>query len=214
MPTRRDYIEQVRREIYNGNAPNDATITVGLVNQWLNQAIGVCVKKNYSDSYQIEGINYINNSFYTTYKGIAVTKDENFLYKLTLPQIPFGIGKNEGISMLQFKGTDSQVSYTAVPLSTNQVTIQSGMRPIPGKLLYYPEGIYCYVLTTLGLFQYTATVKLISGGDSTDLDSVLNVPDDYLIYATEYIQKQLLLEKSQPTDTVNDGTDYPTRTRV
>jgi len=40
------------------------------------------------------------------------------------------------------------------------------------------------------------------------------VPDDYLIYATEYIQKQLLLEKSQPLDSVNDGTDYPTRART
>jgi len=205
--TRLQYIQQILRQIYNGEPPADSNITTSLVNTWLNQGIALAAKKNYSDSYQIDGVNYVNNSFYTTFKGLSIVQDENFLYKLTLPQIPLGIGKDEGISMLQFKDTDNNVSFTAVPLSIGQLSIQSGMRVIPGKLLYYSEGIFCYVLTTILLTQYTATVRMVSGGNSSDLSSVLNIPDDYLPIVTEYLQKQLMTEKMQPTDTVNDGVD-------
>ena len=213
MSTRRIFIERALRQIYNGQPPQDSNITVNLVNNWLNDGIGLAAQKNYRDSYQIEGINYVNNSFYTTFKSLVLVKDENALYKVTLPQLPVAIGKNEGVSMLQFKSADNKVSYTAIPLSTNQLTFQSGMRPIPNKCLYYPEGTFLYVLTTINLTLYTATVKMISGGDSTNLDSILNIPDDYISVIVEYIKQQLSFEKSQPIDDISDGVDYPTRMR-
>jgi nitrate reductase assembly molybdenum cofactor insertion protein NarJ len=57
------------------------------------------------------------------------------------------------------------------------------------------------------LSNYTASVTLVSGGDSTDLNSTLNVPGDYVPVMLEYIQKQLLLMKSTPKDLANDGQD-------
>lgn len=207
MPSRRSFIERSLRQIYNGQPYDDSTITVSLVNSWLIDGTAIAAKKNYTDSYQIEGINYVNNSFYTTFKLLAVTKDENFLYKVVLPEIPIGIGKNEGVATLQFKGTDGQLSYTAVPLSTNQITFQSGMRKIQNKLLYYPEGNALFIYTTIILSQYTATVKMVSAGDSTDLDSNLNVPADYYPVMVEYIKQQLGFEKMQSVDQQNDGVD-------
>lgn len=205
--TRKFFIERTLRQIYNGQPNADSNITVNLVNTWINDAIGLAAAKNYKDTYLIDGINYINNSFYTTFKGLAITKNENFLYKVALPQIPLGVGKNEGISTLQFKDSSNNVSFTAVPLSTNQVSFQSGMRPIPNKLLYYIEGDGAFVFTTLNLTTYTASVRMVSGGDSTDLNSTLNVPDDYLPIVVDYITKQLLLEHNQPVDVTSDGVD-------
>ena len=48
---------------------------------------------------------------------------------------------------------------------------------------------------------------MVSGGDSTDLESTLIVPDDYVPMIVEYIKGQLAFERSRPIDTSNDGVD-------
>jgi len=204
--TRLAYIEQIRRFIYNEQPSDDATITVELVNVWLDQAIAFAAKRNYTDSIALEGVEYINNSFYTTFKGLTISKDENFLYKVTLPQIPLGIGTTEGISTLTLKsGLD--ISYSVIFLTQNQKSFQRGMRPIPNKLLAYTEGQYAYILSAYPLSSYTANVCMISGGNSSDLTSTINVPNDYFPIMTDYLVKNLLLERNQPVDVTNDGMD-------
>ena len=100
--SRYELAERIQRVIYNGLPTDDATITIPVINLWINDALAATAKKNYAESLQIEGIAYINNSFYTTYKGIAITQDEEGLWKFSLPQIPLGLGRNEGISTVQF----------------------------------------------------------------------------------------------------------------
>ena len=208
MPTRRQYIEQVRRMIYGSQPSNDAEITVGLVNQWIDQAVGVAAKANYTDSLKLDGIAYVNNSFYTTYKSLSVSADDQYLWKITLPQIPIGIGYNQGAETLVFKDSASnQLSMPVVWLSQNQLSFQKGMRTIPNKLLAYIEGTYVYVMSTLMLSSYTAQVTMISGGDSTNLDSILNVPADYFPIMTEYLKTQLMFQRQVPVDSTNDGSD-------
>ncbi len=208
MSTRRQYIEKIRRVIYNGQPPSDATITTGLVNFWLNPAIGVAAKTNYKDSIQLEQIGYVNNSFYTVFKNLTVAGDDQFLWKISLPQIPFGIGATKGIETLVFKDSDSnQLSYPVVWMTENQLSIQRGMREIPNRLLAYPQGQYVYVQSTLILSAYTANVTMISGGDATDLDSILNVPDDYIPTMDAYLLQNLMLEHKNPIDVTNDGLD-------
>ena len=211
--TRRAYIEMVRRQIYGGQPSDDATITINLVNLYLEQAIAYAAKTNYKENIAIGGISYVNNSFYTTFKGLSVTADEQFIWKITLPQIPFGIGADEGISTLQFKdGDTNQLSLPVVWLTQNQKTYYQNMRGIPNKLLAYSEGKSVYAISTILLNAYTANVTLISGGDSTDLSSNLNVPNDYFPVMMQYLQSQLLLEKAQPVDSTNDGIDIPAKT--
>ena len=81
------------------------------------------------------------------------------------------------------------------------------MRPIPNKLLAYPQGTYVYVMSTLILSSYTAQITMISGGDSTDLDSTLNVPPDYFPIMTEYLKTQLMFQRNVPVPVTNDGSD-------
>ena len=57
------------------------------------------------------------------------------------------------------------------------------------------------------LSQYTANVRMISGGDSTNLQSTLIIPDDYVPMMIEYIKAQLAFERSRPIDSSNDGID-------
>ncbi len=213
MATRRQIIEQIRRLIYGDQPAAEANITVGLVNQWLNHGIGVAARKNYTDSIQIDGISYVNNSFYTKFNDISVTADEQFLWKVELPHLPIGIGSSEGISKLQFKDSESnQISQTVIFLSQNQTTFYPNMEPIPNKLLAYSQGKYVYIVSTLMLSSYTANVTMVSGGLSTDLDSTLNVPDDYIPVIVEYLKTQLMFQRTVPQDRTDDGTDFITTT--
>jgi hypothetical protein len=206
--TRRTYIERVRRLIYNGLPADDATVTVGLVNNYLNDAIAIAAKTNYTDTLKLDGIACVNNSFYTTFKSLSVVEDEQFLWRVTLPEIPVGIGSNEGVSTLIFRDYESrQLSSPVVWLTENQLSFQRGMRTIPNKILAYPQGQYIYVMSTLTLSDYTANITMVSGGLSTDLDSILNVPGDYFPVMQDYIIKNLLMEQAQPVDATNDGLD-------
>jgi hypothetical protein len=206
--TRYQLIERVLRQIYNGQPSDDSNITYGLVNQWLNDAIGAAAKKNYTDNIQLDGVSYINNSFYTTFKNLDIYAEtvDNVTYRVDLPSIPVALGRNEGVATLQFVG-DKKTSQTAIPLSMNQVAYQEQLRPIQNKIAYWIEGNNIYVKSSIPLTSYKATLRMVSGGDSTDLDSTLIVPDDYMPVVVEYIKGQLAFEKSRPIDQSNDGVD-------
>jgi hypothetical protein len=64
-----------------------------------------------------------------------------------------------------------------------------------------------YVISNQILSNYTASVTMVSGGVSSSLTSVLNVPSDYMPVIIQYVQQQLLLMKQTPKDLANDGTD-------
>lgn len=206
--SRYELAERIQRVIYNGLPTDDATITIPVINLWINDGLAAAAKKNYAESLQIEGVAYINNSFYTTYKGLTITPDESQIWKFSLPQIPLGLGRNEGISTVQFKG-DGKVSFTAIPLSQNQVGYVDTLRAVPNKIFYWNEGQTVYLKSAIQMNNYTATVRMVSGGNSSDLDSVLNIPDDYVADVIGYVVKLLMAERSQPIDTTNDGVSIP-----
>ena len=208
MATRRAIIERIRRQVYNDYPASEATITIGLVNSYLNDALAFAAKQNYKENGLLEAVASVNNSFYSTFKNLSVSQDSQFIWKITLPQVPVGLGYNDGISTLTFNDSESsQISKTVIWLTENQRTYFDSMRPIPNKLIAYYQGDSAYVKSTLLLSAYTANVTMVSAGLSNDLDSVMNFPNDYMPMVQEYITKQLILERSQLVDAQNDGLD-------
>lgn len=205
--TRQALIEQILRQVYGSQPSDDANVTPGLVNQLISEGIGVAAKQCYKEAIQLDGVGYVNNSFYSTFKGLAVVPDERFLFKITLPEVPLGVGKNEGISTLRFKNNDGEVSLPVIWLSENQVTYYQSLPAPTGKIIAYIQGGIAYVSSTLLLNQYTATVTMVSGGNSSDLTSTLNVPNDYIPIILEYVVKALVTAREQVQDLANDGID-------
>lgn len=201
------YIELILRQIYGEQPSDDASITTGLVNTWLEPAIGAAAKQNYRDNIALDGIGYVNGAFYTTFRGLVPSAYENFVWKVSLPQLPLGIGQSEGISTLQVKESNGDLSHPCIPLSQTQRCYHRRMRPIPNKLLFYSEGSDLFILTHLSLIGMTASVSMVSGGVSTDLNSQINVPPDYFDFIVQYVQKQLIMEKQMPKDSTNDGAE-------
>lgn len=205
--TRGQLIEQILRQVYGGYVQEDSSITPMLVNQYIDQGIAVAARNNYTDNLRLEGISFVNNSFYTTFKNLVPVRDERNLWKITLPQVPVGLGYSEGISTLQFKDSQGVVSLPCIPLTQNQKTYFQSMPHIPSKTLFYSEGDKVFIISSQVLSSYTASVTMVSGGLSSDLNSTLNVPSDYMPVIVQYVQQQLLLMKQRPQDLANDGTD-------
>lgn len=110
--------------------------------------------------------------------------------------------------ILVFKdAANNQLSQNVVWLTQNQRSFNSGRRQIPNKLLAYQEADYIYILSTITLSQYTASVTMISGGTSTDLTSTINVPPDYFTVIVDYMKTQLMFQRQMPQDVQNDGLD-------
>lgn len=206
--TRAAYIEKTLRQLYGGYLRDDSEITVGLVNIWLSEGIAEAAKQNYKDTAVMDGIAYVNNGFYTTFKALPPAYDEKYTYVVDLPEMPVGLGSSFGISTVQLKDTANNISYPLIPISANQRTFFQTMRQIPNKTVYYQEGSKVYIYTTLILNnQYTTTVSMISGGDSSDLNSELNVPPDYLGVIDAFVGKMLMAELGRPKDLNNDGAE-------
>jgi hypothetical protein len=276
-------IEQILRQVYGGYVPDDASITPMLVNQYIDQGIAFAAKTNYTDNLKLEGISFVNNSFYITFKNLAISKDERNLWKVTLPQIPVGVGYSEGISTVQLKekivnktncftysvynfsdtltrffnytdcsgaaqsatvlplatisvcaksyeentslsitkganctpalsqeGNMNPLTLPCIPITQNQKTYFQSMPHIPQQTLYYNEGEDVFIVSSLKLNDYIASVTMVSGGDSTDLTSTLNIPPDYIPAVIQYVQQQLMIMKGRPQDLANDGTDIQT----
>jgi hypothetical protein len=205
--TRRAVIERIRRLVYGEQPMTDASITENLVNNYLNDAIGIVAKNNYVESIKLDGIAYVNNAFYTTFKGITITESSANIYTFQLPEFPVGVGDNEGVASVILKDANGNLSYDLVPLTINQVSYIRSMRPIQNKICYWYENSQVFVLTSVPLFNYTANVRMISGGDSSNLDSKLNIPPDYLQAVIEYAAKYLTIERNTVQDLTNNGRD-------
>lgn len=197
---RKTLIERLRRMIYGGQPSDDAQITIGLVNNWLNDAIAAAAKANYTENLTIQGVEVIANGFYTTYSNLAVTSEGDFVYKIALPEIPVGLGVNMGVASIRFYDGD-KFSFDAIPLTINQRGFSRGRRLIPNKIQYWTEGKSAYVESpNFNLATTTAVVRMVSGGDSTDLNSEINVPPDYFPVMVEYIKAQLAFAQAQPQE--------------
>lgn len=214
METRFSLIKRILRQVYGAQPTEDSNITVELVNKWMNDGLALAAKENYKEAIAIDGTGYVNNSFYCTYSGLTITPDpsDNQTYMFTLPQIPFGLGMTQGIGKLQFVNPQNYTSLDAIPLSMNQVGYVDRLPAIQNKIVYWPEGVFVRCKTPIQLFNYKATIKMVSSGDSTDLESIITLPDDYMAAVIAYVKEQLAWERQQPQDRNNDGEDDPNAT--
>ena len=203
------FIESILMQVYGQKTTDDAEITENLVNLYINEGIGVAAQAAYKGAIQLDGVGYVNNGFYSTFSGISIGSDptDNLCYKFTLPEIPVGIGASMGLGEVRFKTEDGFTSLPGIPISINEWGYFDSMPPIPNKIMVLQEGKFVRAKTSLILTEFTATIKMISGGDSSDLSSELNVPPDFLPVIRDYIVQKLLGQRSVPQDNFSDGVD-------
>lgn len=204
--TRKVLIEQIRRLYYGGTPSDDSNLTEKEVNHYINQAIAYIAKVNYTDSIKIDGIETISDAFYTTFKNLAVAKDNDTgYYYATLPQPPLGLSRGYGISSVTFP-VNTGLAKAPTAVSPREVDYIEQIKLPPSKIFYWAEGNKLWMKSYTNLVGRFAIVRMISA-ENSDMTSELNVPSEYISDMINWIMNQLRMRKQMPEDTTNDGVD-------
>jgi len=208
MTTRRQYLETIQRLIMGGFSSDDAELTLNLINQHLNAAIGYAAQTNYKQEIQLNGIENVSDSFYTSFAGISIAKDSaSGWYNATLPQLPAGVGVGWDISAFIIT-TGSGAKIFAHPISPREVEFLYNARTPCNEVFYWANGVTANMHSCQDLTKYKASVRMIST-QSSSMDSPLTVPDSYLPVVVEFLTKILGIQNQQPIDISSDGVPTP-----
>lgn len=204
--TRRVLIEQIRRMLYGSVPTDDANISEKEINLYINEALAYMAKINYTDSIKLDGIESIADSFYLTFKNLAITKDNDTgYYSLDLPQVPLGLARGYGIATVTFP-TSTGLAKSPIPISVRELDYMDSLKQPPSKIFYWPEGKKLWFKSYTNLVGKFAIVRMVST-ETADLDSELNVPQEYITDIINLVMNQLRPRKGAPQDSTNDGLD-------
>ena len=204
--TRKVIIEQIRRIFYGGVPNDDASLSEKEVNYLLNEAIAYVAKVNYTDAIKLDGIETVADSFYATFKNLAITKDNDTgYYSLDLPQVPVGLARGYGISTVTFP-TSTGLAKSPIPISVRELDYIDQLKQPPSKIFYWAEGKKLWFKSWTNLVGKFAIVRMVST-ETTDMDAELNVPQEYISDIIDLVINKLKIRKSIPEDNVNDGVD-------
>lgn len=204
--TRKVLIEQIRRLYYGGVPNDDATLSEKEVNVYLNEAIAYMAKINYTDAIKLDGIESIADSFYATFKNLAITKDNDTgLYLLTLPQVPLGLSRGYGIASVRIPSMTS-LAKALIPVSVREVEYMDNLDCPPNKIFYWAEGKTLWLKSYTTLTGKMAVIRMVST-ENSDMTAEINVPQEYITDIINLVLNQLKIRKGTPEDSVNDGVD-------
>lgn len=204
--TRKVLIEQIRRIFYGGVPNDDASLSEKEVNTYLNEAIAYMAKVNYTDAIKLDGIETVADSFYATFKNLAITKDNDTgYYSLDLPQVPLGLARGYGISTVTFPASTG-LAKSPIPISPRELDYVDQLKQPPSKIFYWAEGKKLWFKSYTNLVGKFAIVRMVST-ETSDLDAEINVPQEYITDIVNMVINQLKIRKGTPEDTVNDGVD-------
>ncbi len=204
--TRRVIIEQIRRIFYGGVPNDDASLSEKEVNLLLNEAIAYIAKVNYTDAIKLDGIETVADSFYATFKNLAITRDNDTgYYSLDLPQVPVGLSRGYGISTVTFP-TSTGLAKSPIPISVRELDYLDNLKQPPSKIFYWAEGKKLWFKSWTNLVGKLAIVRMVST-ETTDLDAEINVPQEYVSDIIDLVINKLKIRKGTPEDNVNDGVD-------
>jgi len=210
--TRKEISELILRRLAGGDPTDDFPVTLQEINLWLDQAVAASAMRNYTDSVSVDGIEFVGDAYYTTFKNIFLAKDsvtQDFYG--TLPAMPVAVPRGHDISSVYLQITSPTVSLSPplVRMNPQQLSFAHSL-PFPKTTpRYWVEGNQVYVRGFDGT-DYTArniTIRMVGSAGKRLLTDELLIPSDYLPFVIEYIMKNFLPTQNGPKDTVNDGND-------
>jgi hypothetical protein len=192
--------------MYGSIPTDDANVTEKEINLYINQGIAYMAKINYTDAIKLDGIETVADSFYATFKNLAITKDNDTgYYSLALPQVPLGLSRGYGISTVTFP-TSTGLAKSPIPISPRELDYIDNLKQPPSKIFYWAEGKKLWFKSYTNLVGKLAIVRMVST-ETADLDAEINVPQEYITDIINLVMNQLRTRKATPQDSTNDGLD-------
>lgn len=205
MATTRQYVcEQIERVLLAGMPNDEVEITPSLINSYLNGAIAAAAAQAYKESIQLEGEGTVPDGFYATYKGLAITKDNDTgWWNLTLPQQPVGLARGHNISFV-FLIAGSGKKNSAYPISPTEIDFLYNLPKSCADAYYWVDTNVMNLYSCSDISKAKAIVRMIVT-QSSNLTDTITMPDDYMPFVFDYMMKVFGIMQQEPHDIANDG---------
>jgi hypothetical protein len=205
--TRKEICELVQMRIAGGIPTDDFPVSLNEINLWLDHAIAASAMKNYTDGVQIDGLEFVGDAYYTTFKDLTLTQDTTSLYyKTTLPAPPISVPRGYDISSALWQ--KPQGGYTVMlRVNPQQLDYYQALPKPKNAIEWWVEGKTMYVRTDSQqlLNNGKVSVRMVGSAGSRGLSDEALVSADSVPYVVDYLYKQFMPGEQMPKDNVNDG---------
>lgn len=208
--TRKELCELIQMRLAGGMPTDDFPITLNEINLWLDHGIAASAMKNYTDGVQIDGLEFVGDAYYTTFKNLTLSQDTVTLYyKATLPAPPLGIPRGYDIPSAYIMKPEGGYSKAMVRVNPQQLDYYNDLPKPKNAVEFWNEGSTMYVRTDTANLLNGAKVAVRMAGSSGDraLTSEALVPSDSVPFVVDYVFKYFLQTDQMPKDLMNDGTN-------
>lgn len=208
--TRKEICELIQMRLAGGMPSDDFPITLNEINLWLDHGIAASAMKNYTDGVSIDGLEFIGDAYYVTFKNLTLTQDTDSLYfKTTLPAAPVGVPRGYDIASAYIMKATGGYGTPLVRVNPQQIDYYDSLPKPKNSIEFWAEGTTLYVktATTALLTGAKVAIRMVGSAGSRALTDEALVPSDAVPYVVEYVFKYFMQTDAMPKDTMNDGTN-------
>lgn len=198
--------EQILTTYYKGVRSDDSQYSLRHIASMVAQEVAFMARKNAFENSNNGDITYVNDTFISTYKNIAVSTDVTSGDKYAvLPAVPTALPNNQEIVSVSL---GKKTNKTFIPMRNKDRFAQSFLPCIRGTVFYYIEDGKLYFDNPENFQFNNLTVKMagaVPGGNI--LDAQLNMPKNYETEIIDKVLNRLLSVSRLGRDNTNDGND-------
>jgi len=207
--TRNEICQLIQRRLAGGEPSDDFPVTLLEINFWLDHAVAASAKVNYTDGVNTDGIEFVGDAYYVTFKNLVLAIDPGTTYfTTTLPSAPIALPRGYDIADAYIQVGDSGLNQM-VRVTPQQLGVYESLPKPKSKVFFWTEGKALFI-QGLPAVNYTGnfvTIRMVGSAGKRLLTDELYIPTDYIPYIVEYIQKNFLPTQAGPKDVMPDGND-------
>lgn len=211
--TNGELCEEILQEVYAGFPSNVQRLDERFVLRKINETKAFLARKNAFENNNAEGVTYVDGAFLIQYTGLTLLADTVYtgLKSITLSAMPIGLPRSRSVTVFPPAATGGAKSAKFKPIAWGEIQLLNSLPSVPNTIFYaqVSEKLYFASKENALINAYATLNATIATSGGVDMDSVVNLPDDYVAELKSTLLPQLRQMLFQPTDNLNDGLDQP-----
>ncbi len=204
--TRKLFLQRIRKDISNSKfAKDEFSISDKELLGYIDAAAAAKIVGSAYAGAKVDGMLVVNEAYLITYQLAALTQDDVTGYWIgILPQPPIGLPLGYSINRAYFASTANGVSDEIMLIKAKRVGYRKNL-PSPACVQGWVESNRFILQATNGqsLLGQQPFVQMPSAR-TTDVNEVMNMPEDDLEFVFNDVIKQLMRRFGIPQDVIKD----------